>query len=92
MNVHVHTDKCVASLCVDVCEWVEEGVYGGEGSLGRLVLPPAVPASFPQSTSLPRDIIPGHQVLRERILQQALLKNSRGMVGKIPSALCSWAL
>ena len=54
------TQTSVLHLCawVGVHERVEEGVCGGEDSLGRLVLPPAVQASFPQSTSLPKDIMP----------------------------------
>lgn len=54
------TQISVLHLCawVGVHEWLEEGVYGGEGSLGRLVLSPAVQASFPHSTSLPKDIMP----------------------------------
>lgn len=40
-------------------EGVEEGVkVSVVGTLGRLVLPPALQGPFPKSTLLPRDIIP----------------------------------
>ena len=59
LNECRHAHRCVLHLCawVSVHEPVEEGVSGGEGSLGRVVLPPAVQASFSQSTSLPKDIM-----------------------------------
>lgn len=69
----------VACLCVGW--WMAVGGYGGEGSMGVLVLSRIAPRC-------PRTSCSGHG--GERILQWAPLKCSRERCGKTPQALCSW--
>lgn len=82
MNGFVSTGERVASVCVG------RGVNGGSkvSVVGRAV---GEVWLFPQ---LCKHLPSKYLTIMPRPLDIALLKYSRGTVGKIPSALCSWVL